>query len=217
MRSGCGPGAVGGLCQSCHETPPGGSTGDRAAVVEWPSSPRCTAELSPACSGMPRTRRAPRSPAMPVLSGFRRGACSQGDRRAGPDPAHTRHRGRDLMNLSRDAELSREAAAHFHHRAAVTYDLRLRESFIGLAMDTSGSRRFSAQGPGWSWSARTGTIRRRAPRDSRTARRHSQIFAQVGLKLAHINGLHSLIIRPSWSFREQELALCFSVPMWFIT
>jgi hypothetical protein len=39
------------------------------------------------------------------------------------------------MNLSRDAELSREAAAHFHHRAAVTYDLRLRESFIGLAMD----------------------------------------------------------------------------------
>jgi hypothetical protein len=39
------------------------------------------------------------------------------------------------MNLSRDAELSREAAAHFHHRAAVTYDARLRESFIGLAMD----------------------------------------------------------------------------------
>ena len=39
------------------------------------------------------------------------------------------------MNLSRDAELSREAAAHFHHRAAVTYDLPLRESFIGLAMD----------------------------------------------------------------------------------
>jgi hypothetical protein len=26
------------------------------------------------------------------------------------------------MNLSRDAELSPEAAAHFHHRAAVTYD-----------------------------------------------------------------------------------------------
>ena len=39
------------------------------------------------------------------------------------------------MNLSRDSELSREAAAHFHHRAAVTYDAQLRESYIGLAME----------------------------------------------------------------------------------
>ena len=43
-----------------------------------------------------------------------------------------------LMNLFRDAELSHEAAAHFHHRAAVTYDSRLRQRYIGLAMEYEG-------------------------------------------------------------------------------
>ena len=40
-----------------------------------------------------------------------------------------------VMNLFHDAELCREAAGYFHHRAAVTYDARLRESYIGLAME----------------------------------------------------------------------------------